>query len=524
MSSQILLLLFILGIAAYFYSDLAMSRRRYFERKKRSYAAFLRWWVSRSLIKFTVVGVVILVVALAFYFSEYTLVLPNAWRRLNFSRTAQWGALIVCVLIAVDFYRARQSYLSSGRKRGVAGIRFFRWWFRKSIWKLFIVVGVGALAVGGIWAIDHYNLLRAKSESSGYMAGAKRYLKEKKYREAALELRNAIKQNRDDSEANILLARTYWQLGALAEARNAYREAIRIEPKLYSAHLELGRLLLVMGETDKALTTMRQAQALEPLAVEPALLLALIHSAGGQPKQAVAQCRALIDAEFPTTELRVELVTLLLRLSAFREALQAADAGIKKNPNELTLFYRRAQALEMLGQGKEAEATLRAIVDNTPSPDPYLALGDLLMRRKEYLGALKEYEEALKRAPNNEHAMNNVASLNAEFGFDMDRSAALAARLYARNQEDPDLADTLGWTLFRQGKIDDALPLLRQAASRLTGNPTARYHLGAALLKNGETAAGRKELAAALKLSGEFTGADRARALLRKDSEVHEKR
>ncbi len=41
-----------------------------------------------------------------------------------------------------------------------------------------------------------------------------------------------------------------------------------------------------------------------------------------------------------------------------------------------------------------------------------------------------------------------------------------------------------------------------------------RYHLGAALLKAGETAAGRKELESALKLSRDFDGATKARALL----------
>ena len=72
----------------------------------------------------------------------------------------------------------------------------------------------------------------------------------------------------------------------------------------------------------------------------------------------------------------------------------------------------------------------------------------------------------------------------------------------------------LGWTLFRQGKIDTALPLLRQATVGMPGNPLHHYHLGVALLKNGQQDAGKKELAAALRISSTFDGAPQARDLM----------
>ena len=90
----------------------------------------------------------------------------------------------------------------------------------------------------------------------------------------------------------------------------------------------------------------------------------------------------------------------------------------------------------------------------------------------------------------------------------------MAARMYAKYPGDPAPADTLGWVLFNQGKLAQALPLLRFAAVGAPRNPTHRYHYGAALLKDGQTEAGRNELAAALQLSGGLDGVDRARALL----------
>ena len=111
--------------------------------------------------------------------------------------------------------------------------------------------------------------------------------------------------------------------------------------------------------------------------------------------------------------------------------------------------------------------------------------------------------------------MNNIATLTAEHGFDLARAASLASRLYMKHPRSATVADTLGWTLFLQGKADLALPLLKQGVAGIPGNPLHRYHLGASLMKVGKQGAGRKELAEALRISGTFDGAARARALLR---------
>ena len=48
---------------------------------------------------------------------------------------------------------------------------------------------------------------------------------------------------------------------------------------------------------------------------------------------------------------------------------------------------------------------------------------------------------------------------------------------------DPIILDTLGWILVEQGKLDRALPLLKQAAALAPANADIRNHLGAALGK-----------------------------------------
>lgn len=506
----------LLAIAAFLYYDLTVARR-YFRNTRGRKSTFLRWWISKSLLKLSFIGGVLIVVSLALLFQGYTLVIPDFLSRITLPRTVRWGvyaALCVVLYIAIDLFRAWRCYLGNGRGRGTAGVRFYRWWLRKSVLKFCVVGGVACLALGGAWGVNRYHLLQAKSETSGYMAGAQRYYGEKKYREAILELRNAIKQNPGDHEAYLWLARCSWQLGDPLNARDAYREANRIEPRLYAAHLELSRLFFLMKEPEAAIKEAVQALTLAPEAPEPSLLLARIYNSIGRREQALEQCRAMVGKEFQPPELRTEFISLLMNLQAYGEVLQVTEAGLKKSPNELSLKQARALALELLGRVTEAEAALRKLATETTSPEPHLALGDLKVRRGEYIAALKEYEEALKQSPNHERAMNNFACLNAEHGFDMERSAPLAALLYAKHPREAAVADTLGWTLFRQGKIDEALPLLRQATEGMPGNPIHHYHLGVALLKSGRHSAGKRELSEALKISGTFDGAAKARELL----------
>ncbi len=420
-------------------------------------------------------------------------------------------ALLLLLIIAIDLQVVRHHY----SERGVQGRKYLRKWFksrRLALGALTIVY----LATGGV--LLYTNLARfpeLRHESSQYVESADRFLKQEKYHEAVIELYNAIKQNPDDNEAFLQLARIQTRLAQYKEAVESYRKVISLEPKQYDAHLELGRLAFVLKDPPLVLSEATEAVRLQPDKVEPRLLLAQIYQVIGKREPALEQCRVIIGKEFATRELRQQFVRLLIGLRAFGEALQSIEAGLKATPDEMPLRFLQAQALLELGRSAEAETVLRTTATANPaSPDPHIVLGDLLIRCGNYSGALKAYEEALKRNPDNDQVMNSIASLNSEHGYDLERSATLAARLYAKYPSDPTVADTLGWTLFLQGKLDLALPLLQQGVDGMPGNPKNHYHLGAAFLKAGATAAGRKELASALKLSKEFDGAANARALL----------
>ena len=367
----------------------------------------------------------------------------------------------------------------------------------------------------GVFFLNRQHLFHLRSESSGFITNAARYYQEQKYQEAALEFRNALQANAEDTEAHLGLARSLLRLGFAEEAVQSYRKAVELDPKLYTAHLELGRLAYATGSVDLALQEATTAAHLKPDKPEPRLLLALIYRRTGQDNLAGEQYRTILGKNPADRETRHLLITMLQTKRRYVEAAREAEAGLAVSPGDTDLQVALARALEGQGRSGDAAALLRtAGANDLTSPAPFLILGDLQVRKGEFIPAIRSYEEALKRSPGNTGVMNNIALLIANHGYELDRAAELASTLYTKYPKDPAVVDTMGWVLFRQGKVDQALPLLRMAAAGMPLVPAHRYHLGVVLLKTGNQAAGLRELETALTLSKDFDGADQARAIL----------
>ena len=89
----------------------------------------------------------------------------------------------------------------------------------------------------------------------------------------------------------------------------------------------------------------------------------------------------------------------------------------------------------------------------------------------------------------------------------MARRASIAA------PDDPDVLDTLGWTLLHEGEVDEALPLLLRSLQLKPGNPAVEYHLGVALRESGDIDQARSALERAVE-AGNFPEVEDARQAL----------
>ncbi len=144
------------------------------------------------------------------------------------------------------------------------------------------------------------------------------------------------------------------------------------------------------------------------------------------------------------------------------------------------------------------------------------ALADSYARAGSFKQAKTAYEELLKIAPDDSSALNNLANVLLTL---KDPSAIkVAEQAVAKNANNANAIDTLGWALFQSGKPEDrdrAVQLLRDARLREPASSEIRYHLAAALAQTGRKNEAKDELLVALKSGKAFEGSADAAALLK---------
>ena len=111
----------------------------------------------------------------------------------------------------------------------------------------------------------------------------------------------------------------------------------------------------------------------------------------------------------------------------------------------------------------------------------------LLEAKRDYDGAIAEYESMLKDQPGSLIVANNLASLLADHRTDkasLERANSLAQLL--KNSDIPQFKDTLGWVSYQRQDYRSALTLLEDAAKALPNLAMVRYHLGMTYLATGQ--------------------------------------
>ena len=222
-------------------------------------------------------------------------------------------------------------------------------------------------------------------------------------------------------------------------------------------------------------------------------------------------------------EIDAYLVQAHLTARRFERAEAIAREALAKDPDQPRMVRLRAQALLKSGKGAEATRLLEAGVESDPSSrEMVVGLADLYADQKrtddalrllerarktfgddqsltmrmanvyEGGGRLGDAEKELRRLmaedPLNADAMNSLSYMLAEHNERLPEAVDLAQRALKVEPGNPAYLDTLGWALFKQGKVAEAAEPLGKAAAILTGNSVIQDHHGDVLAKSGKNA------------------------------------
>jgi tetratricopeptide (TPR) repeat protein len=194
------------------------------------------------------------------------------------------------------------------------------------------------------------------------------------------------------------------------------------------------------------------------------------------------------------------------------DLLKAIDLNPKLEP----AYQLLAQLYVASNRQEEAIAKLTTFVENNKGAQAapaLLQLATIQEQLKHFDAARDAYEKLLTVSPNVPFALNNLAVLYSEHFGQLDKAYDLATKAKEAANE-PHIADTLGWILFKRGDYNGALPLLQDSAAKLPNLPEIQFHLGMTYYMLGEEEPARLALQKAVDAPADFPAKDQARRRL----------
>jgi tetratricopeptide (TPR) repeat protein len=144
-----------------------------------------------------------------------------------------------------------------------------------------------------------------------------------------------------------------------------------------------------------------------------------------------------------------------------------------------TLFYR-AYARMTVGENEKSERDFERYLSKKHKSEFDCAaqdsLGEVLGRLGRNDEAVEQYKKAIQRCPKSVYAYNQLAYWYANRGEHLDEALSLANAAQHLDNTSAAVKDTKGWVLFKLGKPDEALKLIKEAAAA-SKEPIVREHL-----------------------------------------------
>ena len=298
-------------------------------------------------------------------------------------------------------------------------------------------------------------------------------------------------------------------VGARTTLTNAARRASFDTPRL----VEVARQQMAAQDFKGAAYTLDKALSGTPNDPASITMLSSVELAQGNVAEAERRARQVIEL-MPKSPFGYSLLAeAALRKGQPSVAVEALRKAHELDKSAITLArLMRTQANQ--GNQKQAIELGDAWLKKNPSDTIVrTALAEMHVKAKDFAAARKQYEAALKAAPNDAGMLNNLANVLTELN---DPGAVeVAERALKFDNRNATLLDTAGWANHRAGKAERALQLMREARLRAPDNPDIRFHLASVLAAAGRKGEAREELNAALRgPDANFATAAQARQLL----------
>jgi len=291
----------------------------------------------------------------------------------------------------------------------------------------------------------------------------------KRYDEAREEFRLLAESAPDNSDIAYALGLLLLQTNDLAAAEEQFLKLVDVPDRRATAWYYIGQIQENTNRPAEALESYRRVDRGEH-ELNAQIRAAVLIAEGGDIAAARRHLHALRgDNRQESVRIFRAEAEILTRAEELDTAMTVYDESLQEFPKDSGLLYARAMLAARLDRIDVVERDLRDILEREPdNGDALNALGYTLADRTE------RYEEAYE----------------------------LIKRAYELKPDDHYVVDSLGWVLYRLGRLDEAIRHLRRAME-LKPDPEVAAHLGEVLWVAGDRESAKEVWSTALKAQPE---------------------
>jgi len=289
------------------------------------------------------------------------------------------------------------------------------------------------------------------------MAYARLLVDLEQFEAARAEYAQLLKQRPDDGQIVYSLALLALEAGQLDEARGFFEKLIKLDYQTQQAYYYLGAIAEDQKRNKRAIDWYLKVEGGDHW-IEVQIRIARLQALEGDVAEARERVRALRMAH-PEQAQRLYLVEgeILTQVDRYKDAYSLYSGYLESQPDDPEILYARALVAERLDLLPQAEADFRAV---------------------------------LRQDPDNARTLNALGYTLADRTQRYDEALVLIEKALAQTPDDPAVIDSMGWVLFRLGRLEEARDHLQRAYD-LTGDGEIAAHLGEVLWAMGDRQAAR---------------------------------
>jgi tetratricopeptide (TPR) repeat protein len=312
------------------------------------------------------------------------------------------------------------------------------------------------------------------------------------YKKAVLEFKNALQLDPDFAPGYFYLGRAYLKQGDINNAKGNLSKALQLDKGLDEARLDLGAILAMTKQGEKALETIKPLLNKDPAHARALLIAAHAYLALKKPDKAIESLEKIDQPEKNKEALfafagAYDMMGDTEKVKEYMHQYQQAAPDDPTSYQLLSTIYVKEEQLQ------NAEDQIRKLVEQKKAVPPYpLLLCKFFVDTHQEKKATAEFDRLTKENPKE----NSYKFAYAEFLFKNKRLDQCRALLSEAVQNTPDswtARDYLVKLYLAQAKPDDALKELNDFLQR--GVKEGKVE---ALLKKGQIMAERDQWEEAL--------------------------